>query len=264
GIPQGLPISAVLANIYLLEFDSIIYQKVVLELNGVYKRYCDDIIIACGAEYQIEIEKLVEDTIDQYQIEISPEKTDIFRFRSLPKLQGGHNYIQCFKVEKDGVEKPGFPFSYLGFEFYGEKILVKSSNIAKFYRRMIRATKRKARRIKLAREKYLIEEPNVFSKKLFMLYSCHGKKSKFAWPDRRIWVTNTYGEYCYIKKPRRKEVNKNGKSELGKPVKKRGNYLTYIDTASRRIGQPYIKKQLRNHVKILKNAMEKHYSKIYK
>jgi len=44
GIPQGSPISSVLANIYLLHFDNIV-NKFVTEIGGVYRRYSDDMVI---------------------------------------------------------------------------------------------------------------------------------------------------------------------------------------------------------------------------
>ncbi|PPJ40277.1 hypothetical protein C0063_20550, partial [Pseudoxanthomonas sp. KAs_5_3] len=40
----------------------------------------------------------------------------------------------------------GRPLTYLGFEFYGYKTLIKSANLARFYRRIIYAVKRKALR----------------------------------------------------------------------------------------------------------------------
>ena len=44
GIPQGSPISDVLANIYLLEFDKLVRDHVE-KLGGIYTRYSDDILV---------------------------------------------------------------------------------------------------------------------------------------------------------------------------------------------------------------------------
>jgi hypothetical protein len=44
GIPQGSPISDLLANIYLVDFDCEI-QSLVSSVGGVYRRYSDDILI---------------------------------------------------------------------------------------------------------------------------------------------------------------------------------------------------------------------------
>ena len=45
GIPQGSPISGVLANIYMMEFDLAMKHLIEEENNGLYMRYSDDIII---------------------------------------------------------------------------------------------------------------------------------------------------------------------------------------------------------------------------
>ena len=44
GIPQGSPISALLANVYMLDIDKKIYE-IVTGHNGMYMRYSDDFII---------------------------------------------------------------------------------------------------------------------------------------------------------------------------------------------------------------------------
>jgi len=44
GIPQGAPISDLIANFYLLDFDQALHSYV-QTINGVYRCYCDDILI---------------------------------------------------------------------------------------------------------------------------------------------------------------------------------------------------------------------------
>lgn len=46
GIPQGTPISAALANVYMLHFDKRI-NDAVKPLKGIYRRYSDDMIVVC-------------------------------------------------------------------------------------------------------------------------------------------------------------------------------------------------------------------------
>lgn len=45
GIAQGLPVSGVLANIYMLEFDAKI-EEIAKNVSGLYMRYSDDFIVA--------------------------------------------------------------------------------------------------------------------------------------------------------------------------------------------------------------------------
>ncbi|RYX82910.1 hypothetical protein EON73_04090, partial [bacterium] len=143
GIPQGLPISAVLANIYLLDFDLKILHHLVNKLGVYYRRYSDDIIVICKPEQADFVENYVTTAIKESKVKISEDKTERFLFvQSFVKDKLSLTSIKITKTEK----KVGVPFSYLGFEFYGNKTLVKSANLAKFYRRMIRSVKTKSKR----------------------------------------------------------------------------------------------------------------------
>ena len=62
GIPQGSPISAVLANIYMLEVGQLIYQAVKRH-NGIYMRYSDDFIIVLPGKNEIDTFKNVIEII---------------------------------------------------------------------------------------------------------------------------------------------------------------------------------------------------------
>jgi hypothetical protein len=57
GIPQGSPISSVLANVYLLNFDKVVNNFV--EKKGLYRRYSDDIIVVCPKSMRSDLEDLV-------------------------------------------------------------------------------------------------------------------------------------------------------------------------------------------------------------
>ena len=46
GIPQGSALSALLSNIFLIDFDKMMFEKSKQE-GFFYRRYCDDIIIIC-------------------------------------------------------------------------------------------------------------------------------------------------------------------------------------------------------------------------
>ncbi|WP_257983354.1 reverse transcriptase domain-containing protein, partial [Vibrio parahaemolyticus] len=43
GIPQGSPMSGLLSNIYMIDFD-IKLKNYAESLNGKYYRYCDDLL----------------------------------------------------------------------------------------------------------------------------------------------------------------------------------------------------------------------------
>ncbi len=120
GIPQGSPISALLSNIYLLEFD----QRLLAEIQrrgGRYMRYCDDILCIVPDGQEANLFDLVEGMIGEYGLEINENKTDTIRFAKV-----------------GGVQKADRPLQYLGFTFDGARKLIRSSAFAKFSDKMRR------------------------------------------------------------------------------------------------------------------------------
>jgi hypothetical protein len=74
GIPQGAPISALLSNIYMLEFDTVM-QAAVSAHGGLYRRYCDDIVVVVPPAAQAVIEALATAQVEALQLTINPSKT---------------------------------------------------------------------------------------------------------------------------------------------------------------------------------------------
>lgn len=144
GIPQGTPISAFLANAYLLNFDKEVIQ-LVKQVGGLYRRYSDDLVILCSKKDLNMIVTAVCDKIkNDYKLEIHKSKTQSSHF----KLTKSGSVI-CSSIEEN---KPK-PFQYLGFEYDGNRTLIKSASLAKYYRSMKRLVKTKARRAKIDLEK---------------------------------------------------------------------------------------------------------------
>lgn len=233
GIPQGLPISALLANIYMLSFDEAIINELTIKHNVFYKRYSDDIVVLCK-ENQIEfVKKFIIDEVAKIDLIISEEKTEMTLFKTQ------NNRLQSFKINKDKSLQINVPLNYLGFEFYGYQTLIKSKNLAQFYREMKQTIKRKHKRVEHIKEKELLDKAPLFKRKLYRLYSFKGVKSRKL-PAKRTYFIN------------------------GKTVTKvfdrkfRGNYLRYAYRASDDLNAPEIKKQLRNHWKILQKTIKKY------
>lgn len=232
GIPQGLPISALLANIYMLSFDEAIIEKLTLKHNVFYRRYSDDIVVLCKKDQISMIEKIVEEEIDKINLKVSFEKTE----KSLFKIE--NNRLQSYKIDGEKLIK-NIPLNYLGFEFYGYQTLIKSKNLAKFYREMKNTVKRKHKRVEHIKEKYLLDEASLFKRKIYRLYSFKGAKSRLIPSKRTVFIK--------------------GKAVTTPFERKfRGNYLRYAYRAADDLDAPEIKRQLKNHWKILQNTLRKY------
>lgn len=232
GIPQGLPISALLANMYMLPFDETIINELTLKKNVFYRRYSDDIIIICKEDEVEYVEDFVINQVKEIKLVISKEKTE----KTLFKIDNGK--LQSFKISGSKLIK-NIPLNYLGFEFYGYKTLIKSKNLASFYRDMKDTIRRKSKRVEKINEKELKDESPIFKRKIYRLYSFKGVKSRLL--------------DC------KKSEFKNGRLVV-KPFQRkfRGNYIKYIYRASEEMNAPEIKKQIRNHWKILQSTLKKY------
>lgn len=243
GIPQGLPISSVLANIYLMKFDIDIIQDIVVEKEGFYRRYSDDIIVICKPSDSENVNKFITEKIKESNVEMSLGKIETFLFKDII-LPNSDKRFTSIKIEKD-LQKPGIPLTYLGFEFYGYKTLIKSANLSKFYRRMILTVKRKAKRALSEREKKPEIEPAIYFNQLNRLYKNRNLNLTKIRTRSKYIVRNEKGEYSL----RTKKINRRFDS----------NYLKYIARVSDIMEESLIARQVRKHTRILKQAIKKYF-----
>jgi hypothetical protein len=245
GIPQGLPISAVLANLYLLNFDKEILSNVVQAKGGFYRRYSDDIMIICKSSDAEGIEGFVLNEIKNSEIEISTDKTEKYLFE-VKKISPSISRITSTLIsgEKTIVGKP---LTYLGFEFYGYKTLIKSANLAKYYRRMISSVKRKAiRAINISSSTY--STPVIFPRQLRKIYNNVNLNKEKVFKKRKMLVKNDQGFYAF----KFKEIK----------AKSGSNYFSYTKRAGSIMGQEkQIGRQVRNHKNVFYNSMSRHLKK---
>lgn len=124
GIPQGSPISAILSNLYMLEADTRI-QSIVTSAGGIYRRYCDDILLICRPENRVDLEKAIIGIAAEMKLTINESKTVRSEFRH----------------DRAGLLTSDRPLQYLGFDFDGQRKMIRSKTIARFSRRMVQAVR---------------------------------------------------------------------------------------------------------------------------
>jgi Reverse transcriptase (RNA-dependent DNA polymerase) len=135
GVPQGAPISDLLANIYMIEFD-VFAQKIAQVEGGIYRRYSDDILLVLpiGITKAFEIEASLISEIGRYgdQLKIKDSKTCIVKFHAVGN-DLGFEHIKG-KQGKNGAE-------YLGFRFDGKSVFLRDSTVSGLFRKMARSAK---------------------------------------------------------------------------------------------------------------------------
>ena len=173
GIPQGTPLSATLANIYMLDFDAKIYDEASkLHKNVYYQRYSDDLILVCDQEDEKYFYDLIcEEIVNNAHLEIQESKTNIYRYEL------DYNNVLVGGISKDGIVNANKQLEYLGFVFDGNKVKVKTSGFSKFYRNMKHSFRRG---IHFAKQAY-IPSNSLFERRLYKRFTHLGAKRRLRW-----------------------------------------------------------------------------------
>lgn len=222
GIPQGSPMSAVLSNIYLIDFDKWLETRS-RYMGSTYLRYCDDLLVICKSEDAIDLtDAIIADINLKYKLTIQSKKTDIIEF--WPNSKG---IVRGFDI-KNGVktktyitdEKKTYKnLQYLGFEFNGTNIYIRPSSLSRYFR------KAKGRIIKT----------------MMMAY---GKKSR----GEKIYKKQIYQRYSHFGERNFISYAQNASKDF---------YLTKSGIIRAGMDSVSIKKQLSAHFSILQKEIEK-------
>lgn len=142
GIPQGSPMSDILANLYLLDFD-IAMNNMVKTCGGKYYRYSDDILILIpGSQDDIHARlNLIQDLLSGCgkNLQIKAEKSSVFRFTK-KSVDDAPQVCELLHGTqgKNGLE-------YLGFRFDGRNVYIRDSTLAGLNRKIVASAKKLAR-----------------------------------------------------------------------------------------------------------------------
>jgi hypothetical protein len=129
GIPQGAPISDLLANLYLIDFD-VEMNALAESLGGTYVRYSDDILLILPVP--VDQARAIMDSlpaqIGKYgdELVIKPSKSSLVHYARDGSRQ------RCTLIAgkgRNGLE-------YLGFRYDGQNILLRDSTISNLYRKV--------------------------------------------------------------------------------------------------------------------------------
>lgn len=190
GIPQGSPISAVLSNVYMIEFDKYL-NNFVNKYNGLYLRYSDDFIVVIPKSSNLclsEIYKSIKYYIKQIpNLTLEPNKTQLYTYKNniiIPEITNCDEHICQNK-----------PFiNYLGFTFDGTDVTIRAKTISKYYYRMYRC----------------LDKGNMHSKKN------NYTNSKYIY--KRLYEN-------YTQKGRNGKGSKSNKKNIGY---KNSNFISYV------------------------------------
>lgn len=176
GIPQGSPISALLSNIYMLNFDidMNIYAN---SIGGHYYRYCDDMLFIVPSDRKKDVADIANQHLHELKVNLNTKKTEIRDF--------------TFSGSRLIADQP---LQYLGFIFDGENIYLRSSSLARYSERMRRGVKL-AKSTMACRNKIRISKGEkikpLFKKKIISRYSHFGKRNFLSYGFRAAEIMDS-------------------------------------------------------------------------
>lgn len=224
GIPQGAPMSDLLANLYLFEFDKYAHE-LCNKYEAKYFRYSDDILIIGRFDYNavLQIEKEICSTIkNQFQLEIKEEKSAIHEFISHGSVQSVIVHKASTKYKLNSKTKP---FEYLGFRFDGKNVFIRDKTMSNLHRKITYRCRATALSLK---KRYSDKSmPDILKIYNFEnLYQSFGNVERFFEKNRDYnnWTFNTYAKraskiFDDFGKPIQKQI-----SGLRRKIKKRFEY----------------------------------------
>lgn len=223
GIPQGSPISATLANIYMIDFDTIV-NKSISKMGGLYQRYSDDMVAIVEEQHMHNVISLFQKKVKESKLEIQPSKTQVFLFKKFNGIYECREYD--LKTKKLSNK---YKFDYLGFSFDGNHVYIKHSALSKYYRKMKRSIRRGGFFAKYGKNK----TPFLFKGRLYKRFTHLGS-------NRRT---------IYKRDP------KNNEKWIKSHKHDWGNFLTYSNLAYSIFNDKKIKKQVGRSWNIFHNLV---------
>ena len=189
GVPQGAPISDLIANFYLLDFD-VVMAGYARARGGRYMRYSDDILLILrgGASEAIAAVEFAVGEIRNHgpELRIKDSKTCVAQFE---RVAGGLQF-RHLPQRSDEPAKNGF--EYLGFRYDGRCVYVRDSTISRFFGKVAGAAKRDGRRHVEANPAVDVGDLiRTFDFSLFSQRFSRVKKSNLT-DDYRSWTFYSY------------------------------------------------------------------------
>lgn len=201
GIVQGSPMSGLLANIYMIDFDKYM-NELATEYNGKYLRYSDDFMLILGElktnEEIYEIyNKIQQGVAGAGQIELEKQKTSIYKYKN--------KKIKCLNEDILNIKDVPNVVNFLGFSFDGKNVFVRDKTMTKYFYKMERKIK-----------KYVKGKDNITIKNIYDKFSSQGENKKNSNGNKGNFIT-------YIKRAEKKFVGELKISNIRKKSKQKVN-----------------------------------------
>ncbi|WOE39903.1 antiviral reverse transcriptase Drt2 [Acinetobacter sp. SAAs474] len=172
GIPQGSPISGMLSNIYMMDFDKKI-SKIINDLNGRYYRYCDDMIFIVDESYSSDIFNIIFDEIKKIKLKINNKKTQKIIFRD-----------GKIKLNNPPTFNTPNQLQYLGILFDGDNVFLRETGLSKLHYKLRKAIRMRSTHYGKLKFYNRHNNQEMYMKTLYSRFTYIGKRNYLSYAYR--------------------------------------------------------------------------------
>lgn len=173
GIVQGSPMSGLLANIYMIDFDASM-KKLASQYNGKYLRYSDDFMLVLECDNYDEVNKIYEMIQENVKIagkiELERKKTNVYQYND--------SDLRCINNLVFNTDNTPDIINFLGFSFEGKDIRIRDKTISKYFYKMNRKIKR-----------LVNGKDNITVKQIYDKFSFQGANKKNSKGNKGNFIT---------------------------------------------------------------------------
>ena len=173
GIPQGSPISGLLSNIYMMDFDEVV-SKYLTEIDGKYFRYCDDMIFVFDASDKLRVENLIKTEIQKLKLPINNAKTQEIEF------QKGLSSFNPMNINYNNPCK----LQYLGLLFDGNNVYLRETGLSKYHRKLRKAIRMRTAHYKRLKVSQRQNGNSIYMRTLHTRFTYIGKRNYISYVFR--------------------------------------------------------------------------------
>lgn len=173
GIPQGSPISGLLSNVHMIEFDKEV-NSYLAQLGGKYFRYSDDMIFIIDKEQEQQAISFIKCAIQKIKLNINNKKTQRVEFKD-----GFINH----DINNRSFNNPD-KLQYLGLLFDGKQVFLRETGQTRYRRKLRKAVRMRTAHYRRLKEKDNLNSPNMYMRTLHTRFTYIGQRNYVSYAFR--------------------------------------------------------------------------------
>ncbi len=180
GIPQGSPLSGLLSNVYMMQFD-ISMNGYLKNIDGTYFRYSDDMIFIVNNKYESQLVHFIDKELEKLKLHINKTKTQRIVFK---------DGVVSFNTGNVSFNNP-HKLQYLGLLYDGKQVFLRDTGLSKYNRKMRKAIRMRSAHFRRLKADNNLNGSTIYKRTLHSRFTYIGKRNYISYVFRVSEVHNS-------------------------------------------------------------------------